>query len=390
MDGTVVAFTFGLALALALLIGLIPILSLRHMNLSQIFREEGRSGTASRGARVMRRALVTAQVAFAFMLLIGAGLLLTSFQRVLAVRPGFEPSHVLTGRVSPPALRYKEDAQLIAFWNQLLDRVRGLPGVQAAGVTTNIPLGGDFSDSVILAEGYAMSPGESLISPYNSSVSPGYFEAMTIPLKRGRLFSASDDERAAKVLIIDERLAARFWKNADPIGRRMWKPESVVNAIRQQVMSLDPELPLFAVKSMQLRVEESLVSRRTPTMLATLFGAVALFLASVGLYGVLAFQVAERRRKIGIRMALGSDGRRIFGLIVSEGLRLVCLGIVVGLAGAFAIRRAMATQLFGVQPMDPVVLALVTFVLGAVALLACAVPARRAARIDPMVALTDQ
>ena len=125
-------------------------------------------------------------------------------------------------------------------------------------------------------------------------------------------------------------------------------------------------------------------------MLATLFGAVALFLASVGLYGVLAFQVAERRREIGIRMALGSDGRRIFGLIVSEGLRLVCLGIVVGLAGAFAIRRAMATQLFGVQPMDPVVLALVTFVLGAVALLACAVPARRAARIDPMVALTDQ
>ena len=226
MDATVVVFTFGLALVLAILIGLIPILSLRHMNLSQIFREEGRSGTASRGARVVRRVLVTAQVAFAFMLLIGAGLLLASFQRVLAVRPGFEPTHVLTGRASPPASRYKEDAQLIAFWNQLLDRVRRLPGVQAAGTTTNIPLGGDYSDSVILAEGYAMSPGESLISPYNSSVSPGYFEAMTIPLKRGRLFTASDDERAPKVLIIDERLAERFWKDGDPLGRRMWKPES--------------------------------------------------------------------------------------------------------------------------------------------------------------------
>ena len=452
MDATVVVFTFGLALALAILIGLIPILSLRHMNLSQIFREEGRSGTASRGARVVRRVLVTAQVAFAFMLLIGAGLLLASFQRVLAVRPGFEPAHVLTGRVSPPASRYKEDAQLIAFWSQLLDRVRGLPGVQAAGTTTNIPLGGDFSDSVILAEGYAMSPGESLISPYSSSVSPGYFEAMTIPLKRGRLFTASDDERAPKVLIIDERLAGRFWKNGDPVGRRMWKPESaeeltrgpgpkshyytvvgvlgnvrttgltekepvgayyfpfaqnvgrgmtlvtrtagdpasLVGAIRQQVTAMDPELPFFAVKPMQQRVEESLVSRKTPMMLATLFGAIALFLAAVGIYGVLAYQVAQRRKEIGIRMALGSDGRRIFGLIVSEGLWLLCLNIGVGLAGAFAIRRAMETQLFGVQPMDPVVLALVTGVLGIVALLACAVPARRAARIDPLIALSEQ
>jgi predicted permease len=452
MDAAVVVFTFGLALALAILIGLIPILSLRHMNLSQIFREEGRSGTASRGARVVRRALVTAQVAFAFMLLIGAGLLLASFQRVLAVRPGFEPTHVLTGRVSPPASRYKEDAQLVAFWNQLLDRVRRLPGVQAAGTTTNIPLGGDFSDSVILAEGYAMSPGESLISPYNSSVSPGYFEAMTIPLKRGRLFTASDDERAPKVLIIDERLAERFWKNGDPVGRRMWKPESageltqgpgpkshfytivgvvgnvrttgltekepvgayyypfaqnvgrgmtlvtrtaaepesLVSAIRQQVTAMDPELPFFAVKPMQLRVEESLVSRKTPMMLATLFGAIALFLAAVGIYGVLAYQVAQRRKEIGIRMALGSDGRRIFGLIVSEGLWLLCLGIGVGLAGAFAIRRGMESQLFGVQPMDPVVLALVTGVLGVVALVACAVPARRAARIDPLIALADQ
>ena len=452
MDATVVVFSVGLALALAILIGLIPSLSLRHMNLSQIFRDEGRSATVSRGARVVRRTLVTAQVAFAFMLLIGAGLLLASFQRVLAVRPGFDPTHVLTGRVSPPASRYKEDAQLIAFWNQLLDRVRQLPGVQAAGTTTNIPLGDDFSDSVILAEGYAMSPGESLISPFNSSVSPGYFEAMTIPLKRGRLFTASDDERAPKVLIIDERLADRFWKNGDPIGRRMWKPESageltqgpgpkshfytvvgvvgnvrttgltekepvgtyyypfaqnagrgmtlvtrtagepesLVSAIRQQVTAMDPELPFFAVKPMQLRVEESLVSRKTPMMLATLFGAIALFLAAVGIYGVLAYQVAQRRKEIGIRLALGSDGRRIFGLIVSEGLWLLCLGLGVGLAGAFAIRRAMASQLFGVQPMDPVVLALVTAVLAVVALLACAVPARRAARIDPLIALADQ
>src|SRR5258708_8351757 len=232
IDATVIAFTFGLAMALAVLIGLIPVLGLRQMNLSQSFREEGRSGTASRGARVTRRVLVTAQIAFAFMLLIGAGLLLASFQRVLRVRPGFEASHVMTGIVSLPATRYKEDAQRITFWNELTGRVRALPGVLAAGITSNIPLGGNYSDSVILAEGYAMSPGESLISPYASSVSPGYFEAMSIPLKRGRLFTASDDERAPKVLIIDERLAQRFWKGADPVGRRMWKPENPEDLIK--------------------------------------------------------------------------------------------------------------------------------------------------------------
>jgi putative ABC transport system permease protein len=452
VDATVVLFTFGLALALAILIGLIPILGLRRMNLSQAFREEGRSGTASRSARVARRVLVAAQVAFAFMLLIGAGLLLASFQRVLAVRPGFDPNHVLTGIVSPPASRYKDDAQLIAFWNKLADRVRALPGVQSAGIASNIPLGGGTNDSVILAEGYAMSPGESLISPYNASISPGYLEAMGIPLKRGRFFTASDDERAPKVLIVDERLAKRFWKDQDPVGRRMWKPDSadefttgpgpksrfytvvgvvgsvrttgltekepvgfyyfpfaqqvgrgmtlvtrtagdpsaIVGSIRQQVMAIDPELPFFSVKPMQQRVDESLVSRRTPMMLASLFGGIALFLAAVGIYGVLAFQVAQRRKEIGIRMALGSDGRRIFGLIVTEGLWLLAAGVAIGLAGAFGIRRAMETQLFGVEPMDPAVLAMVTGVLGVVAFLACAVPARRAARIDPLIALTDQ
>ena len=334
-----------------------------------------------------------------------------------------------------------DNPQLIAFWNQLTDRVRALPGVQAAGITTNIPLGGNYSDSVILAEGYAMARGESLISPFQVSVSPGYFEAMSIPVKRGRLFTASDDERAPKVLIVDERLAQRFWKGTDPLGRRMWKPDSaddlsrgpgpkttyytvvgvvgnvrttgltekepvgayyfpfaqnpgrgmtlvartagdpssIISAIRGQVTAIDPELPFFGVKPMQQRVDESLVSRRTPMMLASLFGGIALFLAAVGIYGVLAFQVAQRRKEIGIRMALGSDGRRIFGLIVTEGLWLLAIGVAAGLAGAF-----------GVQPMDPAVVALVTATLGVVAFLACAVPARRAARIDPLVALNDQ
>jgi predicted permease len=451
IDATVVAFTVGLAVALALLIGSIPILGLRRMNLSQAFREEGRSGTASRGARLARRTMVAAQVAFAFMLLIGAGLLLTSFQRILAVQPGFDASRVLTGIVSPPTSRYRDDAALRAFWNPLLQRVRALPGVEAAGIASTIPLGGNYNDSVILAEGYVMAPGESLISPYNASASPGYFEAMSIPLKRGRFFTESDDERAPNVVIVDERLARRFWKDQDPIGRRLWKPDSaeelsvgpgpktryytvvgvvgnvrttgltepepvgtyyfpfaqnvgrgmtlvtrtagepsaVTGSIRQQVRAIDPELPFFSVKPMQQRVDESLVARKTPMLLATLFGAIALFLAAIGIYGVLAYQVAQRRKEIGIRLALGSDGRRIFGLIVSEGLWLLAVGIAAGLAGAFAIRTAMATQLFGVQPMDPLVLAAVAVVLGLVAFGACAVPARRAARIDPLIALSE-
>jgi putative ABC transport system permease protein len=274
---------------------------------------------------------------------------------------------------------------------------------------------------------------------------------MSIPVTRGRAFNASDDERAPKVVIVDARLGRRFWKDQDPVGRRMWKPDSpeefktgpgpksryftvvgvvgdirvtglaekepvgmyyfpfaqepgrgmtlvtrtagdpgsIVNAIRQQVTAIDPELPFFSVKPMQLRIEESLVTRRTPMMLATLFGAIALFLAAVGIYGVLAYQVAQRRKEIGIRIALGSDGRRIFGLIVSEGLWLLGVGLAVGLAGAFAIRRAMETQLFGIQAMDPVVLTAVAGTLALTAFIACAVPARRAARIDPLIALSD-
>ena len=214
IDATVIAFTIGLAFALALLIGLVPVLSLRQMNLSQSFREEGRSGTASRGARVTRRVLVTAQVAFAFMLLIGAGLLLASFQRVLAVRPGFDASHVMTGIVSPPATRYKEDAQLIAFWNQLTDRVRALPGVQAAGITGNIPLGGDYSDSVILAEGYAMAPGESLISPYQvvglarllrGDVDPAQARTVVHRVRRRAGAEGADHRRAPGAAVLEGR-----------------------------------------------------------------------------------------------------------------------------------------------------------------------------------------
>ena len=451
VDSVVIAFTLGLALAVGVIVGVVPILNLRQINLSQAFREESRSGTAGRGARAVRRTLVAGQVGLAFMLLIGAGLLLASFQRVLAISPGFVPTNVLTARVAPPSSRYPDDPALRTFSNRLLEKVRAVPGVLQAGLTSNIPFGGDYSDSVIIAEGYQMAPGESLISPYSIRVAPGYFESMGIRLRSGRLFTDSDTDRSAGVVIVDERLARRFWPGQDPVGRRMFKPDdpkdltkpganarwftvigvvsevrmsgfietedrvgayyfplmqdpsayltltvrtagdptALVPAIRRELGAIDRELPLYGVLTMDQRMSASLVDRRTPMVLAATFAGVALFLAAIGIYGVLAYQVSQRTREIGIRMALGSDARGIFRLVLSEGLALLGVGLTLGLAGAFFVRRAMQSQLYGVSAMDPLVLSLVAGLLGLVAVAACSVPARRAARIDPVTALGE-
>jgi putative ABC transport system permease protein len=451
IDGVVIVFTIALALTVGVLVGLVPVLNLRHMNLSQAFREEGRSGTSARGARTVRRVLVVSQVAFAFMLLIGAGLLLASFERILRVDPGFDPAQLLTARISPPGSRYGDDAKVLAFADRFLPAVRALPGVTAVGMTSNIPFGGDFSDSVIMAEGYQMAPGESLISPYQVTVTPGYMEALKLQLKSGRFFSDTDTATSPLVVIVDEPLARKFWPGQNPVGRRMYQPDNpedftrpgpntkwitvvgvvpetrmaglvssdtrlgtyyfpmtqdgmrnmtlavrtagdplaAAGALRKTLASIDPELPLYSVKTMEDRIAESLLDRRTPMLLAVLFATLALFLAATGLYGVLAYQVAQRRKEIAIRMALGSEPGSIFALILKEGTGLLGLGLGVGLAGAFAIRRAMESQLYGVSGMEPAVLAGVAGLLAVVAVIACAVPARRASRIDPMGALGE-
>ncbi|HEU4937456.1 MAG TPA: ABC transporter permease [Vicinamibacterales bacterium] len=448
----VVAFAFALALLVGIAVGLAPLARLTALNLAQAFREEGRSGTSGRGARAVRRLLVASQVAFAFMLLAGAGLLLTSFERVLAVAPGFDPTNVLTARVAPPTSRYRDNAALRTFADRFVTAVRSIPGVEHAGMSSSIPFGGDFSDSVIIAEGYRMAPGESLISPYRVIATPGYLETLKVPLKRGRTFNDSDTETSPGVVIVDDRLAQRFWPGIDPVGRRMFQPENpndllapdkntrwltvvgvvgetkmaglvttedrvgtyyfplrqasqrglaltvrttgdplaIAPSIRQQLRALDPELPLYSTRTMADRMNESLADRRTPMVVAIVFAVVALFLAAIGLYGVLAYQVSQRTREIGIRLALGSDSRRVFGLIVKEGMALLAGGFVAGVAGAFAIRRTMAAQLYGVGPMDPLVLASVATVLALVTFAACTLPARRASRIDPIVALSEQ
>ncbi|HTK29703.1 MAG TPA: ABC transporter permease [Vicinamibacterales bacterium] len=451
LDGVVVAYTAAVALAIGVVLGLIPVFGVLPANLTTVLREEGRSGTSGRGARTLRRALVVAQVAFAFVLLVGAGLLFASFRQVVGIDPGFRPDHVMTASIALPRSRYKDDAALRNFSGEALRRLRALPGVTAAGATDTIPFGGRNSDSVILAEGYQMKPGESVISPQAVDVTPGYFEAMGVTLVKGRFFTDADGAGAPMVAVIDEKLAKHFWPDQDPIGRRLYKPEDINNLLaitpktvfitvvgvikemklhglvenaqvvgayffpmdqdtsrlmtfvlktpaeptvlaapfRSAIAAIDRELPVFDTQTMEERTEKSLVNRRSPMLLSLSFGAVALFLSAIGIYGVLAYLVTQRRKEIGIRLALGSSGGAVFGLVVREGLALVGIGFVLGAAGAFGLRRSLESQLFGVSATDPRVLAATTIVLAIVAVLACAIPARRAMGIAPVVALTD-
>lgn len=450
IGGTVVLVSLALSLAAGIFVGLFPLAGISKIEISDAMREESRTGTGGKKSRRVRQMLVTAQVGFAFTLLMGAGLLLASFRMLLHVDPGFNPNGVVSASITLPRSKYAKDDALRSFMNRALPAIRAIPGVSYAGTTRAIPLGGEHSDSVILAEGYQMKPGESLISPLHIGVTPGYFEAMGISMVRGRSFNDSDTETAPRVIIVDERLARHFWPNRDPIGQRMYfpgddpkdfrkitehtvlftvvgvartlryenlddsgarvgayyrcsaqdppssftftiktagDPASTVRALRAEIARIDPEVALFDIHSMSERIDLSLASRRTSMLLANAFGGVALFLASLGIYGVLAYLVAQRSREIGIRVALGSTRAGILGLVLREGFKLVAMGFVLGIVGAAFLQKAVAKQIYGVQPYDPLVLAGVIALLTGIALIACAVPARRAMGVDPVVVL---
>src|SRR5215472_13571597 len=448
MDGTVVVVSLALSLGAGLLIALFPLAGISKIGISDALREEGRTGTGGKKSRRVRQLLVTAQVGFAFTLLMGAGLLLASFRLLLHADPGFNPNGVVSASIALPRATYAKPEARRDFMNRALAAIRAIPGVSYAGATDAIPLGGNHDDSVILAEGYQMKPGESLISPLNINVTPGYFEALGISMIRGRPFNDRDNETAPRAIIVDERLARHFWPNQDPISRRMYFPDpknllkidehtflftvvgvartlryehlddstarvgayylsgaqdppssftfalkttgdpaSVVRAMRTEISRLDPDLALFDIHSMPERIDLSLSSRRTSMLLANAFGGVALFLASLGIYGVLAYLVAQRTREIGIRMALGSSQTAILRLVLREGFKLVAAGFVLGIAGAASLQKAVASQIYGTRPFDPLVLAGVMALLGGIALVASAVPARRAMSVDPVVVL---
>jgi predicted permease len=452
LDTIVVLYTLAAAAAIGVVLGLIPVVATLGTNVLAALREEGRTATAGRGAHSLRRTLVVTQVACAFVLLIGAGLLFATFRRVLAVDPGFVTRGVLTAEVSLPAARYPDNAAKRRFTDEALRRLRALPGVTVAGATDSLPLGNNANADAILAEGYTPQKGESLIAPSASRVSPGYFEAIGAKLVAGRFFTDRDNESSTRAIIVDDRLARRFWPNQNPIGRRMYKPGDATDdptaitaktefltivgivsemklrsltdgdkavgayfvplaqnpdsglsfvlksvgdpaamsaSLRREIAAIDGQLPVFEMQPMSYWTDRALANRRAPALLSIAFGFVALFLSAIGIYGMLAYLVTQRTKEIGIRVALGSTAAGVFRLVLREGLLLVAIGLIVGGVGSFFLRRTLESQLFGVTVFDPAVLSLVSTLLGAVALAACAVPARRATKIDPVIALTE-
>lgn len=452
IDATVVAMELALAAVVGVLIGLAPMGETLRVQLSGVLREDSRTGTGGRGARLVRQSLVAGQIAIAFVLLVGAGLLLASFRELLAVNPGYETKGLLTFSTSLPPARYPKNSDTYATHRRIREAIRALPGVEAVGGTGSIPLGASFNDSVLIPENYEPKPGESLISPRRLTVTPGYFEAMGMGMAKGRAFDERDTETSMPVVIVDERLAERFWPGRDPIDQRVYMPrspddvlkpdpnrrwlrvvgvvksvrledlagkgspvgayyfphaqdmqwfltyairtgaapESMVRAVRVAVAQVDPELAVFDVRTMEERAELSLAPRRTSMLLAVGFGGLALFISAIGTYGVLAYLISQRRREIGIRMALGSTRGGIVKLVFREGAVLLGVGVALGGAGAFALRQAVASELYGVQPLEPSVLAGVAMLLVTVTLAACLVPARRAVQVDPVVVLSEQ
>ncbi|MBI4876164.1 MAG: ABC transporter permease [Acidobacteria bacterium] len=444
MDGTVFAFTLAVAAGAGVFFGLVPVVHLMRRNLLDVFRQTERTGTVEKRALLTCSVLVVCQVALAFVLLIGAGLMTMSFLRVMKVDPGFRPQNVTTARVSLPQTRYEGSTKRRGFMERLVERSRGLPGVRAAGITTYLPFSGNNNASVIEIVGYARGPGENPPVPGWNAVSGDYFRAMTIPLLRGRSFQDSDTQDSELVCIIDQFLARKYWPNGNQIGAKIrrgiaigrdqpppvltvvgvvgsvktsdlaeqnpvgqiyfhykqYPPGSVhlvlageraetqvVGAARAELRRLDPELPLSDGKTMEQRLAESLVARRAPMVLCLIFAGLALFLAAIGLYGVLAYAVTQRTRELGIRMALGARSGDVLHMVLWQGVRLAAIGLALGAAGAYALTRVMASLLYEVKPGDPAVFLLVAVVLGGVALVAAAAPSLRATRISPVVAL---
>ena len=436
IDGSVLLFTAALAFITSLLFGLVPAMQFASLDLISALKEG--TGTCGSAAGRFRQILVVSEVALALVLLVGGGLLVRSFTRLLNVFPGFNPENVLTFRVQLPDAKYpkKEDNQ--AFFRELLAGVQAVPGVDSAGATSILPLSNDASILQFHPEGQTPDPGTKPTSAQYRVVSTDYFHAMVIPLLRGRVFTAADTNDSQPVALINQAMARLFWPNSDPIGQRIvvsdrqpaareivgivgdvrqlaldhapapemyvslfqkgsgsasvvvrskMAPLSLTSAVTEQVHSLDKDLPVQGVLSMEEVVGTSVGSRRFSAYLFTLFSLLALVLATVGIYGVMSYNVAQGTRDIGIRMAIGARPLDVLRLVLGAGMRQVLLGAAIGIVGALLLTRFLASLLYGVTARDPVTFAAVIILFAAVALAACYIPARRAMRVDPMIAL---
>jgi predicted permease len=405
---------------------------------------ETRTATATRGAQWLRQAFLAAQIALAFVLLAGAGLLGTSLEQVMSVPPGFRPDHLFTAQVSLPWRAYRSGADRVSFIERLVDALRREPGAPVAGIATNIPLSGNTNKSSATVKGFSRRPGESPRGIYGYGIAGDYFAAMGMSLVEGRFLDRSDLRHATRVCVVDDAFARQYWPRGGALGQRLFlgeehQPDSeaftivgVVGAVKQAglaenenvgavyfqyddrfdsalylvartpaapdmfaatvrrvVRTLDPELPLNNVRSMETRLADSLVIRRSPTVLARLFSTIALLLTAIGTYGVFAYAVAQRRREIAVRIALGARPGQIGRQFLALALRVLALGGVTGLAGAWAAGRALQAILFNVPAAPVNVIASTASVLIAITLLACLLPSGRAARISPVEALSE-
>jgi putative ABC transport system permease protein len=441
LQPAVLAFTMTLAVVTGLIFGLVPALTVLRGNTNAVLKEDTARGSAGKRTGFTRATLVIVETALALVLLVGAGLLIKSFVRLQDVNPGFSSERVLTAQLSLPATRYPDAAARRAFWTRLVEKVRALPGVSAAGLTSNVPFNGNVASGSYSIVGYTPPQRDAQPHGRQEVIGGDYFRAMQIPIVAGRTFIDADSADSPPVVVIDQFLVKRYFADKSPIGQQIQRggptsptftivgvagtinsidlgepvakeriyypvaqvarpsmalvvkgqvdPSALVAQVRSAVASIDSEQPIADVRTMDEWLARSLEGRRSPMLLLALFGGVALVLSAIGMYGVLAFGVAQRAREFGIRQALGADRRAILSLVLKQGLRSAGAGIVLGLVGSVALTRYLQTLLFGVGAHDIPVYAGVTLLLLSVATAACYIPARRATTVDPAVALRD-
>jgi putative ABC transport system permease protein len=438
LDLRVLGFTLAITLLTGLVFGAVPALQTARVDLNDTLKEGGRGNSGARNRA--RSLLVVSEIAMSLVLLVGAGLMIQSFLRLRQVNIGLNPKNVLTATLLLPRAKYTDEAQRAVFFKQLIERVRNLPGVEVASATGTLPLGGNNWGRSLTVEGYpVMSVGQAP-SVQHTVVTPGYFRTMGITLLAGRDFNDADTNDSPNATIIDERIARQYWPNQSPLGKRVrfgppednepWftivgvvsavrhqrvqedtrmsvylphqkipisgmslvartsvNPHEFIGAVRREVAQLDPNLPVSEVATMDEVVAEAIWQPRLYALLFAVFAGGALLLALIGIYGVMAFLVQTRTHEIGVRMALGATARDVFRLIVGRGMKLTALGVVIGVAGAVALTRLMHSLLFNTSATDPFTFILISLLLSVAAFLACYLPARRAARVDPLVAL---
>jgi putative ABC transport system permease protein len=438
LDATVLGFTVGATFLTGLVFGLAPALSASKLDLNESLKEGGRGAGEGRVRSRVRSALIVSEVALSLILLVGAGLLIKSFMRLRNTSPGFNAGNTLSATVSLPTIRYDDDAKLRDFYQRTLERAAQLPGVESVAAIMPLPLSDNSMQTSFWIGGQPEpAPGD---RPFSQAriVTPGYFHTMGVPLLRGRDFSERDDAKAPKVLIVNDTLARRFFPGEDAIGKRLHiglndidgeivgivgdvryqsldaeagpeyyvshsqlpfnemqlvvrtrttDPAQLAGALRSVVKEIDKDQPLFQIRTMDKLVADSVARQRFSMILLAVFAAVAMLLAAFGIFSVMSFLVAQRTHEIGIRMALGAQSRDILRLVVGHAMTLALVGVGVGLVGAFALTRVMEKLLYEVKPHDPIVFGGIALLLTSVALVACYVPARRAAKVDPMVAL---